>query len=157
MPILKNPKHELFCQRLAAGMGQTEAYEAAGYTGDRKNASRLATSGDIGRRVAELLTKSATTTESAISAKQRFIAKAWEKVADAVDLMAPEDAADIKALVDSALNAEKDQRVVDGGVSDRQDRTLTVDERKRAAKERTDAAFARMATENAKPGKTAVH
>lgn len=54
MPVLSNPRHETFAQALAKGKSQTEAYEIAGYKGDRRAASRLATNVDIQARVAEL-------------------------------------------------------------------------------------------------------
>lgn len=54
MPILKNAKHEAFAQALAKGCTATEAYEAAGYKADRKNAHRLTTNDDIAARVLEI-------------------------------------------------------------------------------------------------------
>lgn len=55
MPVLSNPRHELFAQSLATGKSATEAYRLAGYEGDRRNAARLATNDDIADRVEELL------------------------------------------------------------------------------------------------------
>lgn len=55
MPVLANPKHELFAQELAKGVGQTEAYLLAGYRGDKTAASRLSTNVNIQARVAEIL------------------------------------------------------------------------------------------------------
>jgi hypothetical protein len=54
LPVLKNPRHERFCQELAKGKSATEAYAAAGYKGNRRNASHLATKSDIKRRLEEL-------------------------------------------------------------------------------------------------------
>jgi phage terminase small subunit len=54
LPVLKNPRHERFCQELAKGKSATEAYGAAGYKGNRRNASHLATKSDIKRRLEEL-------------------------------------------------------------------------------------------------------
>jgi hypothetical protein len=55
MPILDNPKLELFCQHLAQGESQTKAYVSAGYKHDRRNASRLArTNDDVSARVKEI-------------------------------------------------------------------------------------------------------
>ena len=48
MPLLDNPKHEIFAQELAKGATQEEAYETAGYKPSRQHASRLATNGNIG-------------------------------------------------------------------------------------------------------------
>jgi len=57
MPVLSNPKHEKYAQELAKGKSQADAYEAAGYKGDRTAASRLATNVNIQARVAELQEK----------------------------------------------------------------------------------------------------
>lgn len=59
MPILANARHELFCQEMAKGASQTDAYTAAGYNGDRTAASRLATKVNIAARVAEIKTAAA--------------------------------------------------------------------------------------------------
>ena len=119
MPILKNPKHELYAQNLASGMGQTEAYEAAGYKANSGNAATLKADQSVSKRVFELQSAGASAAERALTAKQRFIAKGWERAAEALEQAAPEDMPSLKALVDSVLSAEKDQRVTDGGVSDR--------------------------------------
>jgi phage terminase small subunit len=54
MSILQNPRHERFAQELAAGKSQADAYETAGYKGDRTAASRLSTNVNVQDRVAEL-------------------------------------------------------------------------------------------------------
>lgn len=59
MPTLDNPRHELFAQELAKGRSQREAYEIAGYTPSDQHASRLASSGKVQDRVAELLSDGA--------------------------------------------------------------------------------------------------
>jgi len=56
MAILNNPKHERFAQEMAAGKSATDAYTAAGYRPDRKNAAKLRQRDDVSRRIAELLT-----------------------------------------------------------------------------------------------------
>lgn len=55
MPVLSNPRHELFAQELAKGKSATAAYIAAGYEGSRFNAARLATNDNVADRVEELL------------------------------------------------------------------------------------------------------
>jgi hypothetical protein len=58
VPILSNPKHELFAQGLAAGRSQREAYIDSGYsaTSARQNACKLLQrKADISQRVSELL------------------------------------------------------------------------------------------------------
>jgi hypothetical protein len=67
MPVLTNPKWELFAQELAKGKTQTEAYELAGYKGDRTTASRLATNANVIARVNELLQRAANRVEISIS------------------------------------------------------------------------------------------
>jgi hypothetical protein len=56
--MLDNQQHELFCQKVAEGMSQADAYEAAGYKGSRKsltdNAARLIANDSIAARIAEL-------------------------------------------------------------------------------------------------------
>lgn len=58
MPVLGNTKHELFCQNVANGQNQSDAYINAGFkaTKDniRKNANKLATKTDIKKRIEEL-------------------------------------------------------------------------------------------------------
>ena len=54
MAVLKNQLHELFAQGLAQGKSADEAYTDAGYTPNRKNASRLKTYEGVQRRVKEL-------------------------------------------------------------------------------------------------------
>ena len=41
MPVLSNPRYELFAQVLAAGCSATEAYVKAGYRLNKGNAGRL--------------------------------------------------------------------------------------------------------------------
>jgi phage terminase small subunit len=67
MPALKNPKHEKYAELLAKGIGQGEAYEMVGYQKNDSHASRLARTGKIEARVAEL--------------RERTIAKVVEKTA----------------------------------------------------------------------------
>src|SRR5262245_43423116 len=59
MPILKNERHERFCQAIAAGMSQTDAYICAGFRakpgkGAAQSASRLRKQPHIAERLAEL-------------------------------------------------------------------------------------------------------
>ena len=54
MPVLKNPRHELFAQLLASGKTATEAHQLAGFKRDRGNASRLATDPEIHDRVQQI-------------------------------------------------------------------------------------------------------
>jgi len=54
VPILKNPKHELFAQALARGENATKAYQSAGFKGSRANASRLRANSNVTARVREI-------------------------------------------------------------------------------------------------------
>jgi hypothetical protein len=54
MPALLNPKHELFVQGLFQGMTADAAYEAAGFSPNRGNATRLKANESIVKRLAEL-------------------------------------------------------------------------------------------------------
>jgi phage terminase small subunit len=57
MPALVNTRHELFCQNLAKGMSDTDAYERAGYVRDDGNACHLSQKPHIRARVQELMEK----------------------------------------------------------------------------------------------------
>jgi phage terminase small subunit len=66
MPVLKNPKHELFAQALAKGMSQVDAYESAGYEPDMPNACRLTRNDKVKARVRELQNRVAARTEETV-------------------------------------------------------------------------------------------
>lgn len=53
MPVLKNQRHERFCQEVAKGSTAIDAYKAAGYKPDRGAATRL--SAKVSHRVSEIL------------------------------------------------------------------------------------------------------
>jgi hypothetical protein len=55
MPLLDNPRHEIFAQELAKGASQEEAYETAGYKPNRSHASRLVAKGNVSARVSEIM------------------------------------------------------------------------------------------------------
>ena len=62
MPILNNPKHELFAQGLAVGKSQRQSYLEAGYkdnAGTDSNAARLNGNEQIKARVQEIQTAAA--------------------------------------------------------------------------------------------------
>lgn len=54
MPVLKNPKHEIFAQQRAKGMSAGMAYVKAGYKRHDSSASRLTNSKRIQERIAEI-------------------------------------------------------------------------------------------------------
>lgn len=55
MPVLSNPKWELFAQELAKGTTAEKSYEIAGYKPNRGNAVTLKQNESISERVVELL------------------------------------------------------------------------------------------------------
>lgn len=119
MPILADPRHERFAQLLASGLGATDAYEQAGYARHRQSASRLLAQADIRFRVTELLNASAVATVEVETAKRRAIRIAYERLAETISKLEIVTAQDFRLLTTAVLELEKDQRVVDGGVSDR--------------------------------------
>jgi phage terminase small subunit len=54
MPVLKNPRHERFCQLLAGGKTAKDAYALAGYKPSESNGAWLARKEEISTRVAEI-------------------------------------------------------------------------------------------------------
>jgi hypothetical protein len=131
------PRHERFAQGIAAGMLQIEAYVAAGYARNEGEASRLRKKPQVAARIAELCASSAQAVVQAIAApvveqqelmrdgiavvreRHALIRQGYEKLREHLDGIEVNDAGDWKALADAVLALDKDQRVVDGGVSDR--------------------------------------
>lgn len=66
MPVLDNPRHELFAQELAKGKSQLEAYTIAGFKPNEGHACRLASNGKVAARVEEILGKAAKRAEITI-------------------------------------------------------------------------------------------
>jgi hypothetical protein len=54
MPVLRNARHERFCQALAAGSSAKAAYALAGYRPHDSNGANLARKEEISSRVAEI-------------------------------------------------------------------------------------------------------
>ena len=67
MPILKDPRHELFAQSLVKGKTKDEAYREAGFKPHRGNAARLSANESVQRRVRELLQHAARRTEASVA------------------------------------------------------------------------------------------
>jgi phage terminase small subunit len=59
VPILSNPKHEIFAQQVAQGASAISAYVTAGYSKNDSNASRLSGNDKVRARIAELLNEGA--------------------------------------------------------------------------------------------------
>lgn len=66
MPVLRNQRHELFAQELAAGRSASEAYERAGYKSNYGNCIRLKGNERVEARVAELQNRGAAHAEVTI-------------------------------------------------------------------------------------------
>lgn len=83
MPILRNPRHEVFAQELAKGLSIADAYEAAGYKPCRKNASHLLQDNALVRaRVAELQAAGAERTEMTIESLTENLLRIAERAED---------------------------------------------------------------------------
>lgn len=67
MPALDNAKHERFAQELAKGATADEAYQAAGYSENRGNASRLKANESVQARVAEIQERAAVRAEITVA------------------------------------------------------------------------------------------
>lgn len=86
MPALENPRHERFAQELAKGKTADDAYQVAGYTENRGNASRLKANEDIEARVREIQERAAVRAEitvADITARLLAIAEKGERATDA--------------------------------------------------------------------------
>lgn len=80
MPVLDNPKHELFAQEIAKGTGNVDAYLKAGYRARDAHVGGAAAGRLLGRvsileRVRELQTKAASRTEITIASVLQELAK----------------------------------------------------------------------------------
>jgi hypothetical protein len=111
MPTLSNAKHERFAQLLAKGRAQAEAYAEVGYAPSEPHASRLASSGKVAARVAEILdhgaTRAAITLESHLNdlAALRDAARRAKQYSAAI-------AAEIARGKASGVHVEKSEQMV---------------------------------------------
>ena len=110
MPLLDNPKHEIFAQELAKGASQKDAYESAGYKPSEQHACRLASNGKVAARVSEIMGKAAVRAEISIALLR--IAEKAEQLRDAAGLSCARnawmDAAKVNGLiVDKAENTNR--------------------------------------------------
>lgn len=120
MPKLKNDQHEKFVQELVKGASQTDAYAAAGYKADNRDAakvsaSRLLTNANVQQRLKELQENATQRTEMTL---ERLIGMAEDTY-----LAAKQDAA-----YGPAVSAIKELGVLTGlrvEKSDRTTRTVT--------------------------------
>lgn len=95
MPVLSDPRHELFCQLRLEGKTVDQAYQGAGFKANRHNAATLGRKQHIVTRMEELL-----------AAKQKAVAEEgrWSAVAlfDKMNFLVDKavEAGEIKAAID---------------------------------------------------------
>lgn len=106
MPVLTDPRHELFAQARAAGKSASDAYQDAGYRPHRGNAARMSANEGISRRVAEIQSaaaESVAVTVASITEGLLRIAGKGEAMGDAAGLAVARgslmDAAKINGLL----------------------------------------------------------
>ncbi len=79
MPVLENPRHEIFAREIAKGASQREAYANAGYEGDERsmdaNAARLIADDRVAIRVQEIQAAAAKRAEVTIERTLLELAK----------------------------------------------------------------------------------
>ena len=81
---LENARHERFAQGVASGMSATEAYDEAGYSENRGNASVLKAKQIIAERVDELLDLGAQqVVEKICLTKQAILDRLWHEACNA--------------------------------------------------------------------------
>ena len=106
MPILTNPKHELFAQALAKGENATKAYQSAGFKGSRANASRLKANSNVAARVLELSVAGAKSAEVSVASLLAELEDARAKATSLNQLSAAVRATSEKAKI-SGLMTQK--------------------------------------------------
>ena len=120
MAALDNARHERFAQELAKGKTADEAYQEAGYSENRGNATRLKANESVAARVAEILGRAAVRTEiSVASATAHFLrlAEKAEKLGDAPGIQASR-ASMMDACKLNGLVVEKSQQDVTATINE---------------------------------------
>lgn len=116
MAVLANPKHERFAQLLAKGVKQHEAYEEAGFKPSEPHASRLASSGKVQARVAEILERAAIRAEITVASITEKLIAIAEKA----------ETKDEAAMLGVARASYMDAAKLNGLVIDRSKADVTV-------------------------------
>ena len=75
MPVLENPRHELYAQGVAKGLTSIDAYRRAGYSRSRKGATLVKGKPDVQRRVRELIEAGARRAEVSVEKVLRELAR----------------------------------------------------------------------------------
>lgn len=78
VPVLRNARHEKFCQELAQGTSAAEAYVCAGFRPSRQNAGRLRTREDVAGRIHEIQQAAAQSAEITLAGVLRELDQAIE-------------------------------------------------------------------------------
>jgi phage terminase small subunit len=128
MAVLTNPRHERFAQELAKGKSQAEAYEAAGYSQNRGNATRLKANESVVKRVAEL---QARTAERAIVTAESLLKEAEEARVAAM----------AGGQISAAVSAIKEKGILAGVRVEKSERK-SVNDIRRLSDDELDAAIA---------------
>jgi hypothetical protein len=97
VPVLKNPKHEIFAQELAKGRTQIEAQQTAGYKPNDSNAAQLAKRPEIQARITEINGRVAAKAEITLESLLNEAAELQEKAAAANQFSAANGALKLKA------------------------------------------------------------
>jgi phage terminase small subunit len=103
MAPLPNARHEAFARALVEGRSINESYEAAGYSKNRGNASRLNANESIQARVAELQTAAARASEVTVQSLLGELETARERADSAEQYSAAVRAIEAKARVSGLL------------------------------------------------------
>jgi phage terminase small subunit len=115
MPVLANPKHELFAQELAKGRTQVQAYEKAGYKPSDSNSTKLAGRPEVQARVAEITGRGAIRAEITVAAILEELEEA-RSLAKKIDQPAPMVSASMgKAKLAGFLTERVEHTGKDGG------------------------------------------
>lgn len=114
MPVLKNPRHEAFCQHIIMGDSAYEAHAAAGYERNYGNAIRLKGNEKIERRIAELQARAAKKNDVTVASLVDELEEAREAAHSAEQFSAATQAILGKAKLAGLLR----DKVEIGGVGD---------------------------------------
>lgn len=115
MPVLKNPRWERFAQGLASGRTADAAYQVAGYSENRGNATRLNAKESVLSRVEELQSRVAKRVEVTV---ESLVAEAELVRAAAMDM----------GQLSAAVSAIKEKGILAGVRVERSERKTTIDE-----------------------------
>ncbi len=114
MPVLRNARHEKFCQELAQGKSAAEAYVSAGFRPSRQNAGRLRTRDDINERTLELQCNAARSCEVSIQSILNELNEAIAVARERGQAQAMVSASSMKAKLTGLMIDKQELRVSEG-------------------------------------------